>query len=388
MNILPKLQYSRTVNPIDFKSSAFIFGPRMTGKSHLLSLVPAELFIDLLDPQQELAYRLEPKKLWGELQPLAQGSRVVIDEIQRVPTLLDYVQMGIEKLGHQFLLSGSSARKLKRGAANMLGGRALDLKMHPLSHEELGDDFSVERAIHYGTLPRISQLCCSGSELEARKILQSYYTTYIKEEVQAEALVRNLGAFQRFLGVAAQANGSIIEYLNIGRDCQVPANTVKEYFQILEDTLLGNFLPQWNASERKKSRSKFYFFDCGVTRALQQQLTAPPLPRARGILFEQWVVRELIRLRDNHDKEHSFSYWRERDYEIDILIENARGIAMAVEIKSSDSRTSVSGINAFRKKFPNVPLVIVSLTDTHPRLTDESIEVLPSRVFLERYLAL
>lgn len=384
-----KARYIRTVNPGKWQSSLFLFGPRMTGKSYLLRQVGGVAqYIDLLDPETEARFRPHVRLFWELIAALPDESRVIVDEVQRIPALLDYVQMGIEQKGIQFLLSGSSVRKLKRGSANLLGGRTLDFKLHPLTCEELGADFSIARALHFGTLPRICQLIRHESIQEARLILKSYYTTYLKEEIQAEALVRNLGAFERFLLVAAQANGTIIEYANIARDCAVPDNTVKEYFSILEDTLLGSFLPHWNARERKKSRSKFYFFDCGVLRGIQNRLIDPPLPRELGLLFETFMVRELHRLRDNHQLEHTFSFWRERDFEVDILVQDYRGIALAIEVKSSEGSFNTAPLKAFRNRFPEVPLVVASLVDTAPRLVDGWIEVLPWRDVLERYLAL
>jgi len=383
-----KAQYFRTINPGKWRSSLFLFGPRMTGKSYLFRQVDGVArYIDLLDPETERRFRPHVRLFWELIAALPDESRVIVDEVQRIPAILDYVQMGIEQKGIQFLLSGS-ARKLKRGSANLLGGRALDLNLHPLTYEELGADFSISQALHYGTLPRIYQLIKQESIQEARLILKSYYTTYLKEEIQAEALVRNLGAFERFLLVAAQANGTIIEYANIARDCSVPDNTVKEYFSILEDTLIGSFLPHLNASERKKTRSKFYFFDCGVLRGIQNRLIDPPLTRELGLLFETFMVPEIHRLRDNHGLEHTFSFWRERDFEVDILVQNHRGVALAIEIKSSEGGFNIAPLRAFRNRFPEVPLVVASLVDSTPRIVDGWVEVLPWRDVLQRYLAL
>jgi predicted AAA+ superfamily ATPase len=168
----------------------------MTGKSHLLRSLHAARFIDLLDPERELAFRQTPRLFWEEIRAVKKGALVIVDEIQRVPALLDYVQKGIEELQLQFILSGSSARKLKRGGANLLGGRALDLRLHPLTAEEIGPSFTLSHAMEFGTLPKISQMVLAKEMKNARRLLQSYYTTYIKEEIQAEALTRNVGAFQ------------------------------------------------------------------------------------------------------------------------------------------------------------------------------------------------
>jgi predicted AAA+ superfamily ATPase len=366
--------------------SAFLFGPRMTGKTSLLEKLESQCFVNLLDPEVEIQLRANPKKFFETLNRLPPGSRVILDEVQKLPMLLNYVQIGIEKFGHQFLLSGSSARKLKSGSANLLGGRALDLRIHPLTSLEAGADFSIDWALHYGTLPKILTLLIASEEDLARKTLKSYYTIYLKEEIQAEALVRNLDAFQRFLVIAAQCNGSMIEFKNIGAECATPSSTVKEYFQILEDTLIGFFLWPWNRSERKKARPKFYFFDCGVVRAIQQTLTASPTAMELGFLFETWFINEIRRLRDYFDKEHTLALWREGEWEIDLVIQGGKRIIMAFECKTKSSIKITPSMKAFSRKFPGVPLYIVSLIDTHPRKTAEGYEILPWKTALDIYV--
>lgn len=367
------------------KGSAFVFGPRMTGKTFLIGKLPAALAIDLLDPQQELSLRREPHLFWEQLQALKEGSQVILDEVQKVPVLLDYVQKGIEEKKLRFILCGSSARKLRRGGANLLGGRALDLRLHPLMEEEIGKKFSLEEALQFGTLPKITQCLFDRDTQEARRLLNAYYTIYIKEEIQAEALTRSVGAFQRFLAVAAQANGQVIEFSNISRECSVPASTVKEYFSILEDTLLGEFLWPWDRSERKKARPKFYFFDCGVVRAIQNRLQDPPTSEERGILFETWFVREIIRLRDYLEKPYTVSFWRQGPHEIDLLISGSRGPMLAMECKSGHSQPYAATFNAFKEKFSKVPVVIASLGERTPRKLDSGLEILPWESALERF---
>lgn len=379
------MHFARTLNVERLKSSAFVFGPRMTGKTTLLSGLANRTLFDLLDPELELEYRARPGLFWESISALPNGSRIVIDEIQKVPSLLNYVQMGIDRLDHHFILSGSSARKLKRGGANLLGGRGLDLKLHPLTHNELMNYFSIDMSLTFGTLPKIYSLLLENDEDLARSHLKSYVTTYIKEEIQAEALTRNLGAFQRFLSVAAQSNAQVIEFANISRECSVPASTVKEYYQILEDTLLGFFLWPYDRNERKKSRPKFYFFDCGVARALQNRLNDPPTQGERGFLFETWLVNELIRIRDYHGKEHQFSFWRKRNREVDIIISGGYGPLLALECKSGRTDLSSSTANALADAFPGTPLVVASLNDRYPRRTANGIDVLPWEDVLARY---
>ncbi|MDE2010361.1 MAG: ATP-binding protein [Candidatus Omnitrophica bacterium] len=382
------MEFPRLLKLEHISDSLFLFGPRMTGKTYLLRRLKTDLFIDLLDPEEELKFKRAPKEFWELLKALKKGQVVIVDEIQRVPVLLDYVQKGIEELNLRFILSGSSARKLRRGSANLLGGRALDLRLHPLTTIEIGHDFDIEKALSYGTLPRIVSSVLENREDDARRQLKTYGTVYIKEEVQAEALTRNVGAFQRFLNVAAQMNGEVIEFASIARDCAVPMSTVKEYFSILEDTLLGSFLWPWDRSERKKARGKFYFFDCGVIRALQNRLVDPPTPQEKGHLFETFFLNELKRLRDYYEKPDEFSVWREGKQEVDILVTAPKGPLMAFECKTSSETISQDTLTAFRRRFPKVHLYVVSLKDTHPRRLKNDVTVLPWRRALEAYCPL
>jgi predicted AAA+ superfamily ATPase len=378
------MYFARTLSLEKLQTPAFIFGPRMTGKTTLLRQIPAQDYIDLLDPEIELHYKSRPALFWEQMSVLPQGSRIIIDEIQRVPALLNYVQMGIDRLGHVYLMSGSSSRKLKRGSANLLGGRALDLKLHPLTADEIGKNLKLENALRFGTLPKISDLTADQKTDEAVGHLKSYYTTYIKEEIQAEALTRNIGSFQRFLNIAAQSNGQVIEFANISRDSSVPASTVKEYYQILEDTLIGFFLWPYARSERKKSRPKFYFFDCGVIRAIQNRLQDPPTPLEQGFLFETWFINELRRIKDYQDKPHDFSFWRERNHEIDLIISKNGKPVLAIECKSGNMDLDATTERRFLDLFPGVPLVVASLADKKARKV-RKIDILPWQETLAYY---
>ncbi len=360
----------------------------MTGKTFLLRELPADLYIDLLDPELELQLKQSPRLFWEQISALKAKALVVVDEVQRVPPLLDYVQKGIEEKQLLFILSGSSARKLKRGGANLLGGRAKDLKLHPLTFGEMGTHFDIQEACQFGTLPKVAQCLVDRNTDEATSLLRSYVTTYIKEEIQTEALTRNIGAFQRFLHVAIQGNAQVLEFANISRECSVPSSTVKEYYSILEDTLLGDFLWPWDRSERKKARPKFYFFDCGVVRAIQNRLKDPPTPDEMGFLFETWFVREIRRLRDYGDKAHEFSFWREKNHEIDLLITGGHGPLLAVECKTGQRLISTPTLRAFRARFPKVPLVVASLHDSVPRRLETGVDLLPWSKVLERYQTL
>lgn len=380
--------FKRSLHLGALRRSAFLLGPRMTGKTFLLRGLPADLVVDLLDPELELQLKQSPRLFWEQISALKANALVVVDEVQRVPELLDYVQKGIEEKQLIFVLSGSSARKLKRGGANLLGGRAKDLKLHPLTKAEMNGHFDIKEACQFGTLPKVSQFLAERDKDEARSLLRSYATTYVKEEIQAEALTRNVGAFQRFLQVAVQSNAQVMEFANISRECSVPSSTVKEYYSILEDTLMGNFLWPWDRSERKKARPKFYFFDCGVVRAVQNRLNDPPTPAEIGFLFETWFVGEVRRLRDYGNKDHEFSFWREGGHEIDLLIMGGQGPLLAIECKTGQELVSAQTLAAFRARFPKVPLVVASLNDLAARRLQTGIELLPWEKALERCQAL
>jgi uncharacterized protein len=380
--------FKRSLRLAPLSRSAFLFGPRMTGKTFLLRDLPADLYVDLLDPELELQLKQSPRLFWEQISALKNKALVVVDEVQRVPALLDYVQKGIEEKQLIFVLSGSSARKLKRGGANLLGGRAQDLKLHPLTKNEMKEHFDIKDACQFGTLPKVAQCLADHQKDEAKSLLRSYSTTYVKEEIQSEALTRNVGAFQRFLQVAIQENAQVIEFANISRECSVPSSTVKEYYSILEDTLLGDFLWPWDRSERKKARPKFYFFDCGVVRAIQNRLNDPPTPDEMGFLFETWFVREIRRLRDYDDKAHEFSFWREGNHEIDLLITGGHGPLLAIECKTGRDSIRSQTLHAFRARFPKVPLVVAALHDSVSRRLDSGIELQPWAKVLERYQAL
>lgn len=382
------MSFPRLLNLDKISGSLFLFGPRMTGKTFLLRRLRSALFIDLLDPEVELSFSRSPVIFWEKLRVLHKNSLVIVDEVQRVPVLLDYVQKGIEEIGLRFILSGSSARKLRRGSANLLGGRALDLRLYPLTNIEVGKGFDLGMALSYGTLPRVVTTFLEGKVEDVRRQLKAYCTIYIKEEVQAEALTRNVSAFQRFLSVAAQMNGETIEFASVARDSSVPMSTVKEYFSILEDTLLGDFLWPWNRSERKKARPKFYFFDCGVVRALQNRLVDPPTPQEKGFLFETFFYNELKRLRDYYEKPYELSFWREGKHEIDILVTSPRGPIMAFECKTSTDTISDATRTAFLKRFPDLPLIVASLKDEHQRKLDNGVVILPWRQALDTFVGI
>ncbi len=347
--------------------SFFLFGPRMTGKSTWLKRLDCLYYLDLLDPNEFLLYSKDPGHLQLVLKPfVSKEGLIIIDEIQKVPLLLDVIHSSIERSPHlHFALSGSSARKIKRGAANLLAGRALYRTLHPLTYQELGDTFDLDLVLRYGSLPKIYSDVIAGDETGAQDRLRAYVTIYIQEEIKAEALTRNLSSFQKFLDVAVAQFGECINFSGISRDCQALQVAVKEYYSILEDTLIGTLLYPWHKSVRKRlsSRPKFYFFDNGVTRALLGAVADAPHVLERGRLFEQWIFQEMQRLNDYHKKDLKFSFWRtSHGAEVDFLIERRGEISLGIECKhrTKISPSDLRGIKSLLEEYPKIKCVVVA----------------------------
>lgn len=310
------------------------------------------------------------------------AERIFIDEIQRVPQLLNEVHYLIEKTGCQFLLTGSSARKLRRGGINLLAGRAVTRYLFPFIYREIANDFELEDVLSFGSLPAVY----GRSRDEKIDILQAYAETYLKEEIQAESLVRNIGGFSRFIDIAASQCGALVSFSAIGRECQVPTRTVQSYYEILEDTLIGFRLLPWRKSLRKRivAHPKFYFFDLGVLNSLTRQLTAPPDPVRTGRLFEQFILLETHRLLNYLRSEASLYFWRtNHGAEVDILIEKHGQLIGAFEIKAVKhvGGNHLSGLRAFRQDYPDVPLHIISLVENAYRIDD--VLIMPWKMYLE-----
>lgn len=377
------MDYLREINLLNYESSVLLLGPRMTGKTHLLEKLNCSTYFDLLDPEQEIKYKSRPKEFYQELLMLNKGQLVIIDECQKIPALLNYVQLGIEKLGLRFILSGSSAIKLKREGTNLLAARALLFYLHTLSYTELQDDFDIKNVLEYGSLPKISVLIKNNEKEEAILVLRTYKNLYLQLEIQQEAITRNLGNFSRFLDVAAQYNGQQVVYQNIATSSQVPKSTVANYFDVLEDTLVAKRIWEYQKSEKDKNKPKLYFFDCGVVRAIQNRLNDPPTPSELGHLFETFVFLELLKIRDYQNKPHTFSYWK-NGAEIDFLVEKNQQPLVAIECKTTDIRT-VQNYETFHKKFPKCELLIASLVAERARKVSDYISILPWKEVLERY---
>jgi predicted AAA+ superfamily ATPase len=307
---------------------------------------------------------------------------VVIDEIQKAPKLLDAVHFLLEapETRHiRFALTGSSARKLKLARANLLAGRAFLNELYPLTHIELGEHFSLQDALTWGALPKITQL---RDEAARQEFLRTYVRVYLKEEVWDERLVHNLDPFRKFIEIAAQTNSHILNYSNIARDTGVDDKTVKKYFEILADTFLGFYLESYDRSVRKQQiqAPKFFLFDPGVKRAMEGLLTVPIAPGtfAYGRAFEQFVICECVRLNAYRRLDYRFSYLKTKDdLEIDLIIDRpGRGPAL-LEIKSSErvDERDMSVLRRFRDDFPGADFYVLS-NDRQPKLID-GIRALP-----------
>ncbi|MBI5399014.1 ATP-binding protein [Candidatus Saganbacteria bacterium] len=368
------------------QASFLLFGPRQVGKSTLLSALKTILTVDLLDPEIGLSYSKDPSLLERQLASLPASGWVFIDEVQRVPKLLDVVQQTLEKKpGLKFALSGSSARKLRHGAANLLGGRALYRTLHPLTSLELGSHFDLSVVLNYGSLPKIWTLLLNKQTDLARDFLRSYVTTYIREEIKAEALVRNLQGFQNFLDIAAANFSGQINFLDISRQCSIAYATVREYYSILEDTLVAFMLPPYLKSARKRMSHapKFYFFDNGVLRAILGTLKAPPSPLELGRLFEQWIIQEVARRNAYDEQDWKLSFWRtSHGAEVDLIIERGDKILAAVECKHKKTiaRADLSGLQAFQEAYPGIPMFIVSPVNL-PQKIDQILILPPDQLF-------
>jgi len=355
------------------KKSHFLFGPRQTGKSFLIRhALPGVRVYDLLDHATYLALSQQPTRIAEEL--TATDRVVVIDEIQRLPELLNEVHRLIEERGIKFLLTGSSARKLRRGGVNLLGGRARTKYLHPLIARELGRRFDLTRAVQCGTLPSIYFSDDPQADLAA------YAGSYLQQEIVAEGATRNVPAFSRFLRVAAHCNGTIVNFTNIANDAQVPRTTVYEYFEILKDTLVLHELPAWRKSLKRKplASSKFYFFDAGVTATLQGRQFRPRTPEF-GEGVATYLLHELVAYRDYVSGE-PLSYWRSTSgFEVDFILGDHTGIEM--KAKDTISPRDVRSLRALAEERKLKRHICVSL-ETRPRRVD-GIALMPVQKFLD-----
>lgn len=350
--------YNRIISLSEIeKNSLFLFGARQTGKTCLLhEKFPSAIYFDLLETDTLLRFRQRPALLRELLADTTEDSIVIIDEIQQVPELLNEVHLLITRKHFHFILCGSSARKLRRQSANTLGGRALPLTLFPLTSAEI-PDFNIIRAVNNGMMPAIYPLD------NPRRQMQAYIDVYLKEEIQAEALVRNLVGFSNFLRAAAITNGEIVNYNNIAQDCGISAKTVKEYFSILSDTLIGYLIPAYTNTPKRNvvSAPRFYFFDVSIPNYLLNRENLVPGSIEFGHAFEHVVIQEIIAYLGYTNKTDYISYWHTyTGIEVDVVLGDAK---VAIEIKSvTEVRTShIKNLNRFSEDYPEARLIIVSL---------------------------
>lgn len=329
----------RMLKPLK-SQSFFIFGARGTGKSTFLMKQFDQKFhyINLLDERWEARYSRNSDLLVSDLAALdSQPKWIVIDEIQKVPKLLDVVHNLIETSGYKFVMTGSSARKLKRGAANLLAGRAFNYQMFPFTYTELKDKFELDFVLAWGSLPKIFEL----PSADRMEYLRSYCQTYLKEEILQEQIVRNGSSFRNFLEVAAQENGKALNFSKIARDVDVDTKTAQSFFQILEDTLVGFLLPAFHRSTRKsvKLQPKFFIFDLGIKRALEGSLRQKVVSgtSSYGASFEHFIVCEAYRLNSYFRLDYKLSHYQtSAGGELDLILSRGRKI-IGIEIKSTEA---------------------------------------------------
>ncbi len=332
-------------------------------------------FIDLLDYDLFLSLSQRPTQL-RQIIGAQSSNTVVVDEVQKIPHLMDEIHWLMENKGYQFIMSGSSARKFRRGNANLLGGRAWRFELYPLVTREL-ENFDLERALIAGLIP--DHYLSHDSEMD----LKAYTHDYLREEIQAEALTRNLPAFSRFLQSAAITNGMLLNYSNAARDSGVSVKTIREYYQILEDTLIGRQLPPWKKAKKRRliETAKFFFFDMGLISALLNYKSLAPGSSEFGRAFEHFILQECWAYRHYSRKDFPISFWRTASgAEVDLILGDAD---VALEIKSSEKVTGrTKGLHLFSKEQTCGKCFIIS-RDPLPRKLDANTHVLPWPMFCD-----
>jgi len=369
--------FTRIIKQPDSKSF-FLFGPRGTGKSSWVrERFPGAVYLDLLEAGLHSELLAAPGRLERRI-PAGHEDWVVIDEVQKVPELLDEVHRLIEARRLRFVLTGSSARKLRRRGVNLLAGRALTLAMHPLCTMELGDSFDLARSLRHGRLP------ATWSEADPKAYLASYVGTYLREEVLQEGLTRNLGAFARFLEAASFSQGSVLNISAVARECHVDRKVVEDYFTILEDLLLAVRLPVFTRRAKRKTvaHPKFYLFDAGVFRAIRPRGPLDSEDEIDGAAMETLVLQDLRALNDALGLGYSIYYWRTAaGDEVDFVLYGERGLK-AIEVKRSERvrEADLRGLEAFLDDYPMAQARLVCSCDR--RFHEGRVEVLPIGEFL------
>ncbi len=358
--------------------SLFLWGARQTGKSTLLkSIFPETLWFDLLLADVYERLLRNPTLLRETVLANPKNQTVVIDEIQRIPELLNEIHWLIVNTHTRFIMSGSSPRKIVRSQTNLLGGRALRYELYPLVSAEI-PDFDLLRALNHGLLPRHYLAA------HPKRLLSAYIGNYLKEEIVNEAKIRNVNVFARFLEAAAFSNGEMVNYTNIAADCGVSAPTIKEYFQILEDTLIGHFVPVYQKKPKRRviQSPKFYFFDVGIVNHLLKRSKVEYKSEAFGNAFEHFIYQEIYAHSHYSGADYLISYWRTASQlEVDFVLGNHQ---IALEIKASDriNDKHLRGLKAFMEEY-KVKKAIVVCTEPLARL-HHGIHILPWQVFLQK----
>ena len=356
----------------------FLWGPRQTGKSTLLRTVyPDAVWIDLLKAEEFRRYLNNPELLRQELPREGDMPFVVIDEVQKLPGLLDEVHWLHENRNVHFALCGSSARKVKRGHVNLLGGRAIRYEMFGFIAAELYPDFDLTRFLNHGYLPRIYLA------KQPRRLLNAYVANYLKEEIAAEGLVRNLPVFSNFLNMAALSDTEPVNFSTIARDCGVSSQTIKEYFQILVDTLLGRWLPSFRKRPKRRvaASAKFYFSDVGIVNFLAKRGVVEQGGELFGKAFENWCFHELNAYNMYNEAFAEFYYWRlAGGTEVDFIVND---MEIAIEAKAAKKITAkhLKGLRSLRDDHPDIKRRLIVCCEDKVRTTDDGVEIIPAAKF-------
>ena len=380
-----EIKYKRKLKiSLPHRQSAFLWGARKTGKStYLEDHFPKAVRYDLLDTDLYLQYSKRPAFFREEVLALSNEALkcpIIVDEVQKVPLLLDEIHWLIEHTSAQFILCGSSARKLKRNAANLLGGRAWRYSFYPLVYAEV-PNFNLLKALNTGLIP--SHYLAENPQ----KSLQSYVQDYLTQEIQAEGLTRNLPVFARFLDALAFSNGELVNFSNIARDCALDAKTVKSYYEILIDTLLGYFVAPYALKKKRDliaATPKFYLFDVGLAGSLTQRTISILKGMEAGRAFEHFILMELIAYRGINDRDFPITFWRTKTgLEVDFIL--SHDIAIEVKIGSVINQQELHGLRVFCEEYGPQKAYVVSLAKTKRMIKFGKTEVLilPYTEFLE-----
>ncbi len=367
------------------RKSILLVGPRQTGKSTLIRATwPEALFFDLLDRQTFRTLASNPSFLDDTLRQHPRTPLVVIDEIQKLPELLDDVHRLVEAhKSLRFVLTGSSVRKLRRGGVNLLGGRMRLCDLHPITSCELASDIDV--ALDLASLLRVGGLPSILTSDQPERDLADYVGAYLQEEIQAEGLIRSIGNFSRFLDTAAATNGEQVIFSSVANDAQIPARTVRDYYQVLEDTLVGELLPGFRTDKRKAmAAAKFYFFDVGVANSLLGRFNASKGSPEFGRTLEHLVFCELKAAQSYLDHTTKLFYWRSlSQIEVDFVLRLPRDRFVGIEVKGRGAvtRKDCKGLLALQEDRPRLRKIVVCM-EKHARRTEDGVEILPLAEFL------